>query len=171
MPIADGLQTQILTSEELNELLDHFDLTSSVTHLLRRAYSRGDDLFAEVMCSGDLTPRQMALLVASYQNPGATVVELGTAIAVDRNTVAEMIARLVETGLLRRERSARDRRAWSVYITNDGVDILREVLPRNDRLMETVLAPLPLEYRPLFVKCLRLMAGLDDSSASATSRY
>jgi hypothetical protein len=31
--------------------------------------------------------------------------------------------------------------------------------------METVLEPLPLEYRPLFVKCLRLMAGLDDGSS------
>lgn len=160
----------MLTSEELNELLDRFDLTSSVTHLLRRAHSRGDDLFAQMMCSGDLTPRQMALLVASYQNPGATLVELGAAIAVDRNTVAEMIARLADTGLLRRERSDRDRRAWSVYITDAGVDILREVLPRNERLMEMVLEPLPLEYRPLFVKCLRLMAGLDDGPDSAATR-
>ena len=160
----------MLTSKELNELLDRFDLTSSVTHLLRRAHSRGDDLFAQMMCSGDLTPRQMALLVASYQNPGATLVELGAAIAVDRNTVAEMIARLADTGLLRRERSDRDRRAWSVYITDAGVDILREVLPRNERLMEMVLEPLPLEYRPLFVKCLRLMAGLDDGPDSAATR-
>lgn len=168
MSITEAAQTKMLTSKELNELLDRFDLTTSVTHLLRRAHSRGDDLFAEMMCSGDLTPRQMALLVASYQNPGATLVELGAAIAVDRNTVAEMIARLVNTGLLRRERSDRDRRAWSVYITDAGVDILREVLPRNERLMETVLAPLPFEYRPLFVKCLRLMAGLDESSGFDT---
>lgn len=165
MSIADTVDSKALTSEELNELLDQFDLTASVTHLLRRAHSRGDDLFEEIMCSGDLTPRQMALLVASYQNPGATLVELGSAIAVDRNTVAEMIARLVDSGLLRRERSASDRRAWSVYITDAGVDILRVVLPRNERLMETVLEPLPLEYRPLFVKCLRLMAGLDDGSS------
>lgn len=166
MSITDTAQPKTLTSAELNELLDRFDLTASVTHLLRRAHSRGDDLFAEIMCSGDLTPRQMALLVASYQNPGATVVELGAAIAVDRNTVAEMISRMVDTGLLRRDRSDRDRRAWSIYITDAGVDILREVLPRNERLMETVLEPLPLEYRPLFVKCLRLMAGLDESPAT-----
>jgi DNA-binding MarR family transcriptional regulator len=168
LSIADTAEIKTLTSEELDELLDQFDLTASVTHLLRRAHSRGDDLFAEIMCSGDLTPRQMALLVASYQNRGATVVELGAAIAVDRNTVAEMISRLVDTGLLRRERSDRDRRAWSIYITGAGVDVLRRVLPHNDRLMETVLEPLPLEYRPLFVKCLRLMAGLEENPASHT---
>ena len=60
-----------------------------------------------------------------------------------------------------------DRRAWSIYITSTpAMDILRDVLPRNERLMETVIGPLPLEYRPLFVKCLRLMAGLDESPAS-----
>jgi DNA-binding MarR family transcriptional regulator len=165
--IADATQPAALTSAELDRLLDEFDLTVSVPHLLRRAHSRGDDLFAEVMCSGDLTPRQMALLIASYQNPGATVVELGSAIAVDRSTVAEMISRLIENGLLRRERSDRDRRAWSIYIESVGVEVLRAVLPRHELLMEAVLAPLPLEYRPMFVKCLRLMAGLEDSNAGS----
>ena len=120
MSITDTTEPNPPSSDELDALLDGFDLTKSVTHLLRRAHSRGDDLFADIMCSGDLTPRQMALLLASYQNPGATVVELGAATAVDRNTVAEMISRVVEGGLLRRERSARDRRAWSVYITFEG---------------------------------------------------
>lgn len=162
MSIAPESPPSPLSSLELQQLLEGFDLTSSVTHLLRRAYSRGDDLFAEIMCSDDLTPRQMALLVATYQHPGATVAELGAAIAVDRNTVAEMISRLVESGLLRRQPSDRDGRAWSIHITESGTSILREVLPRNEHLMQAVLEPLPDEYRLLFVKCLRLMAGLDE---------
>ncbi|MHB1570413.1 MAG: hypothetical protein ACYC0H_14585, partial [Solirubrobacteraceae bacterium] len=55
------------------DLLERFDLTNSVTHLLRRAHTRADALFDEVMCTGELTPRQTALLVASHQHPGATM--------------------------------------------------------------------------------------------------
>lgn len=153
-----------MRSAELERLLADFDLTRSVTHLLRRAHSRGDDLFAEIMCSGDLTPRQLALLLASYQHPGGTLAELGAAIAVDRSTVAEMVSRMVDGGLLERKASEHDGRAWSIHITEQGIKVLREVMPNNERLMEAVLAPLPYEYRPLFVKCLRLMVGVEQPS-------
>ncbi|MBS1879162.1 MAG: MarR family transcriptional regulator [Actinobacteria bacterium] len=117
-----------------------------------------------------LTPRQTALLVASYQVPGATIADLADRIDLDRNTTAEMTARLVERELLRREPSPSDRRAWSVFIAPAGEAILREVLPRNEELMQRLLEPLPPEYRPLFVKSLRLVAGLEPAEPGSAER-
>jgi DNA-binding MarR family transcriptional regulator len=163
-------QTRPATTTEQqgeDQLLEHFDLTSSVSHLLRRAHVRAEDLFDEVMRPPGLTSRQTALLVAAFQNPGATIAELAEAIDVDRNTAAEMISRLIKRGLLSKRRSDTDARAWSVLISPAAVEILRDVLPRNEELMRRILEPLPEEYRPLFVKSLRLMAGLEPSPGSA----
>lgn len=140
-------------------LLDSFDLEESIAFLLRRAHARAEALFDDIMKTGHVTPRQTALLLAGYQHPGSTVAELADLIAVDRNTAAEMVARLAARGLLRRERSATDRRAWAVFPTDAAVRLLSEVLPRNARLMQDILAPLPLELQPLFVKCLKLMVA------------
>lgn len=138
-----------------------FDLGESVAFLLRQAHFRAESMFEEIMGVSEYTPRQMSLLLASVQHPGASVADLAEVIALDRNTVAEMVPRLVDRGLLRRERSGSDGRAWSIFATGDAENILRHIIAQNDRLMEAIMAPLPIEYRPLFVRCLKLMTSAD----------
>jgi DNA-binding MarR family transcriptional regulator len=146
---------------DLAALMDGFDLTVTTSHLLRRAHFRAEALFQEIMQAGDITPRQMAALCAAYQRPGATVAELADSIAVDRNTLAAMLPRMIERGLIERRRSADDGRAWSIAITDAGRDLLRRVVPNNVELQAEILRPLPPEYQPLFIKCLRLMSSLE----------
>ena len=147
--------------DDLARLMEGLDLTRMASHMLRRAHARAEALFADIMQAGDLTPRQTAVLSATYQRPGTTVAELAEAIAVDRNTLAGMLPRLIERGLLERRRSPDDGRAWSIHLTAAGRALLARVLPNNERLQEEILRPLPPEYRPLFVKCLRLLAGVE----------
>ena len=63
------------------QALQAFDLTQVASHLLRRAHFRAEALFAQAFPDEDLTPRQKALLITVYQNPGAT-----------QNRIAELIA-------------------------------------------------------------------------------
>ncbi len=142
-------------------LADQFVLTDVVSHLLRRAHFRAEELFAEEFAADQLTPRQKALLVTVYQNPGANQNELAERIALDRNSLAEMLARMVALGYLARTRAAEDGRAKRVYITAKGVELLRRVMPRDARVEQRVIAPLPPEYRAQFVKCLKMMVGLE----------
>lgn len=148
--------------QERRRTLDDFELTSVVSHLLRRAHFRAEALFeTEIGQAFGITPRQKALLISAYQHPGATVNELAERIALDRVSAAEMLSRLVQRGLLRRDRSTRDGRAWAVSITDEGIALLEEVMPHDAEVEKAVLAPLPPEYRPLFVKCLRLMTSVE----------
>jgi hypothetical protein len=39
------------------------------------------------------------------------------------------------------------------------------VLPRDAEVEAQVLAPIPEELRPVFLRCLRLMAGLESPAA------
>jgi len=72
-----------------------------------------------------------------------------------------MIKRLTERGLLERRRSAHDARTNAVSATQDAVKLLADVLPSVRRVQEQILEPLPRELRPVFQRCLRILAGLD----------
>ena len=74
--------------------LRDFDLTQVASHLLRRAHFRAEALFAQAFPDEDLTPRQKALLITVHQHPGATQSRIAELIALDRNSFAEMIARM-----------------------------------------------------------------------------
>ncbi|MFD4837355.1 MarR family winged helix-turn-helix transcriptional regulator [Achromobacter sp. NPDC058515] len=141
--------------------LKEFDLTQVASHLLRRAHFRAEALFAQAFADEDLTPRQKALLVTVYQNPGATQNRIADLIALDRNSFAEMIARMTKKGYVRRTRAAGDARAYALEITDEGVALLARILPHDADVEAQVLAPIPPELRPVFLKCLRLMAGLE----------
>lgn len=141
--------------------LQEFDLTQVASHLLRRAHFRAEALFAQAFPDEDLTPRQKALLVTVYQNPGATQNRIAELIALDRNSFAEMIARMTKKGYVRRTRSAEDGRAYALEISPQGEALLARILPRDAEVEAQVLAPIPEELRPVFLRCLRLMAGLE----------
>ncbi|VCU71158.1 HTH-type transcriptional repressor NicR [Pigmentiphaga humi] len=142
------------------EAVRDFELTDVVSHLLRRAHFRAEGLFMQAFHDEDLTPRQKALLITVCKHPGATQNQLAEDIALDRNSLADMIGRLVRKGYLKRRRAPADKRAYSVTITPAGVDVLERVLPRDKEVEDAIIGILPPEYRALFVKCLKLMAGV-----------
>ena len=88
-------------------------------------------MFAQAFPDEDLTPRQKALLITVHQHPGATQSRIAELIALDRNSFAEMIARMTAKGYVRRTRSAEDARAYALEITEAGLDLLMRVLPRD----------------------------------------
>ncbi|MCW5624519.1 MAG: winged helix-turn-helix transcriptional regulator [Burkholderiales bacterium] len=141
-------------------LIDQFVLTDVVSHLIRRAHFRAEELFTSEFGKDGLTPRQKALLIIVYQNPGANQNELSERIALDRNSFAEMLNRMITAGYVERRRAKDDARAYEITITPKGIDVLLEILPRDAEVEARVMAPLPEEYRALFIKCLKIMVGL-----------
>lgn len=138
-----------------------FDLTMNLSHLLRRAHFQAEAIFDEHLRQFNTTPRQKALLIASFQNPGATINDLSDGIALDRNSTKEMLNRLVERGLLLKQHSKTDRRAWEVDITDAGIDLLCRILPGDQDVERTILGRLPEEHHLIFRKCLRILGGAE----------
>ena len=138
-------------------------LADVVSHLLRRAHFRAEALFDAELGQWGLTPRQKALLVMAHQHPGETQNQLAERVALDRASFAEMLRRMTARGLLKRVSAKGDRRAYAIFITPKGEALMRSIMPLDHLVEERVIAPLPPEYRPLFLKCLRLMIGIDAS--------
>lgn len=144
-------------SEGTRRLLDDFRLEEICTHLLRRAHFAAEEMFAQEFAEESITPRQKAALVVLYQNPGISQHALADKLFMDRNTVAEMVKRMTATGLMSRRSSPSDQRAYELFLAADGAALLDRVMPRDVMLERKVLERLPAEYRPLFIKCIRLI--------------
>lgn len=147
-------------------MLHGFDLSANVSHLLRRAHFRAEEIYSSQVGHDGLTPRQKALLIASYRLPGLYQSELAKQIAIDRNSLAEMLARLVKSGFLRRRKAAEDGRAHQIFITRRGIAALKKVMPIDWIVEDAVIAPLSPELRPAFIKALHQMLDIEPSRTS-----
>ena len=106
----------------------------------------------------ELTKQQFTLLCALEQNDGASQTALVEITGIDRSTLAEMVRRMLEKGLLSRERTEEDQRANAVAISPSGRKALRGARNAADRAERALLEALPQPERQKFVKALSQIA-------------
>ena len=140
--------------------LEKFRLENVISHLLRRAHFAAEDAFAREFVAEAITPRQKAALIAVYQQPGVNQNALAALLVMDRNTIAEMASRLAKRGLLKRLPAAGDRRAYQLFLTAKGIALLGDVILRDGEVERQIIETIPEKDRPVFVRCLRLLAQL-----------
>src|SRR5581483_6633529 len=105
-------------------------LDRSPSHLLHRALQKALDIYAEEFGDGAITQRQFAVLAAAEAREGATQADLVRITGIDRSTLADMAKRMIDKGLLERERSSLDARANAVRLTDAGRGALNDAQPR-----------------------------------------
>ncbi len=137
-----------------------FDLLMSPGHLLRRNHQRSYEIFTQFVGSG-VTRQQIALLISARQCPGASQNDLVARTGFDKSTLKEMLGRMVSKGWIERERDPVDSRAWRINITDAGDRLLGETIAKVRAAQSEILAPLPPDLRPIFLRCLRIMIGLE----------
>ncbi|MCX8499157.1 MAG: MarR family winged helix-turn-helix transcriptional regulator [Caulobacteraceae bacterium] len=131
------------------------DLNRSPSHLLHRVLQMALDLFVEEAGPGAVTQRQFAVLAAVAADEGPTQSRLVKATGIDRSTLADMVARMIDKGLLTRERSVKDARANSVGLTDLGRHTLSDMTPKVAAADSRLLAHLSAGKRDGFIKLLR----------------
>ncbi len=130
-------------------------------HLLRRAHQYSYEVFTRFVGADGPTRQQFALLLSILQRPATSQSRLSEITGIDRNTIAEMLVRLVEKGLVKRRRSALDSRAYELTVTAAGVRLLERITPLVSAAQAEMLATLPEALRPTFLMCLRQLIGVE----------
>lgn len=97
-----------------------YDIENSIGFLLSKGYQRSWAILKEEIEQYDLTPPQFALLAFLWQQDGLTQVELSEKGQIDRSTVGGLIDRLERNCLLERRQHPQDRRAYKIYLTEQG---------------------------------------------------
>ena len=155
-----------MTEAERNGL--QVDLERSATHLLHRALQHALDIYVAATGSGGPTQRQFAVLAAVAQDEGLTQTDLVRATGIDRSTLAELVARMIDKGLLARKRSSSDARANTVRLTRKGRSQLAAAAPKVAAADEEILNLLPIRGRTSFLAMLlKLSQAVEREEAEA----
>jgi DNA-binding MarR family transcriptional regulator len=136
-----------------------FELAETPSHLMRRCHQFYGDLYAREAGARDLTKQQFTVLCALEHHDGVSQTALVETTGIDRSTLAEMVRRMLERGLLLRERTEEDQRANAVAITAAGRKALRAARIAADRAEKALLDALPPAERVRFVKSLAAIAA------------
>jgi DNA-binding MarR family transcriptional regulator len=131
-------------------------LLDSPSHLLHRASQCAGDVFGNEMDRSkfDVTPRQLAVLIAIEANPNGSQTTLVEATGVDRSTLADIMRRIVKKGWAQRRRTKADARAYSVNLTASGKQVLERGAPALSTIDKRMLEPLSATDRKAFIKSL-----------------
>ncbi|WP_299233299.1 MarR family transcriptional regulator [uncultured Halomonas sp.] len=127
-------------------------------NLLRRCHQISVAIFLRKCEAHDLTQLQYILLCALEEKGPVDQITLGGHTALDRNTVAVVVRKLEERGLVTRQRNPADRRAMLVTLTEDGVRLRHAAAPAVDEVQEAILAPLESDEREILCRLLRRLA-------------
>jgi len=137
-------------------------LWSRPGYLIRRVHQNHTALFAEECRAFGITPVQYGVLTALLHRPNIDQATLGIDVGIDRTNAADVLERLAERGLVKRTKSARDRRMMLASLTRDGKALTHEMHAAMQRAQERLLEALSAAERKIFV---RLLARLVDSPA------
>jgi DNA-binding MarR family transcriptional regulator len=152
-----------MTSKGQRKMNGGFELAEAPSYLMRRCQQFYSDLYARETGARDLTKQQFMVLAALEHNDGVSQTALVEITGIDRSTLAEMVRRMLERGLLSRERTEEDARANAVAITQAGRKALRNARIAADRAEKAFLDALPAAERPRFVKLLATIASAGEA--------
>jgi DNA-binding MarR family transcriptional regulator len=146
------------TAEEIARTLK---LDKGLGFLVRLLDTRVNLLYEQLSAQSDITPRQFGVLLTLHQQGTLTLTELAGHIRVDRSTLGEMINRMAERSLITKRNNDNDRRSAEVLLAPAGKAVLLEIVIGVARLQAVLLAPLPVEDRAHFMRCMKLIAEPD----------
>lgn len=142
------------------------DLRSQPGHYARRMQQLAVALFVQEVGDIGLTPVQYSALHAVCEQPGIDQKTLASSIGYDASTIAGVLDRLENRGLLARSVSPTDRRARLLTPTQAGLDTLTAVVPRMLKAQQRLLEPLaPAERREF----MRMMSVVVEANADLSN--
>jgi MarR family transcriptional regulator, temperature-dependent positive regulator of motility len=129
------------------------DLSRHPGHLIRRAQQVLNLVWSEEVSKTTTSP-QFAVLNALLLEPNIDQRTLGDRVALDRSTVAEIVARLTARRLVRWNRNAKDGRRKTIQLTRTGERTLQELIPRTHRMTHRLVSALQPEEQAELTRLL-----------------
>jgi DNA-binding MarR family transcriptional regulator len=142
------------------QAIDYDELPNYVGYLLRRAQATIFREFERSLGDIGLTPGAFGLLMLIRANPGITQMDLANAFGIDKSTLTPVLNRLEQSGLVRREQLAHDRRYNALFFVEEREEFFCRARDRVRAFEQSVADRLSLdEQRDL----VRLIGKLQSS--------
>ncbi len=98
--------------------------------------------FHRAVAALDLRPAQYSVLIVLRENPGVRASQVAEALGIKRTNFVPLLDGLERRGLTTRERLARDRRAFALFLTEAGMALLgraEEAVDAHERNLAALL--------------------------------
>jgi len=146
------------------------DLYSMPGHLIRRCQQIAVSVFLDECGGFDITPIQYAVLSALEEGDGVDQITLAGLVALDRSTIANVVARLEGRDLVARATRPGDRRSKRVVLTAGGRTLLGDVESAVRSAQARMLAPLAPDEQAQFLGYLARLADVHNDLSRAPLR-
>jgi len=121
--------------------------------------------FAERLAPLDLHPRHFGMLSQLAVNEGQSQQALSRALGIHRSALVALVDDLEHRGLAERRRDPVDRRAYALYLTPQGRELLAELERTADDDEAELLTALDASERSQLISLLQRVADSQDLTA------
>jgi DNA-binding MarR family transcriptional regulator len=130
-----------------------YRLDDQFGYILRQVTQRHTAIFAETIPEG-VTTTQFAALVRLYEMESCSQNRLGRLTSMDAATIKGVIARLAKRGLARTWTDPEDSRRLLVGLTDAGIALTEQAIPKAFDITDKTLEPLNERERRQLVELL-----------------
>jgi DNA-binding MarR family transcriptional regulator len=130
-------------------------LRNEAFHLLRQLFQQHTSQWQQAL--PELTKPQYAVMRSIAENPGIEQVALTEVAVSTKATLAEMLSRMENRGLVRRENDPADKRRRFIYLTPEGERLLASSIPVGNDVDQAFLGRLSAEEQTAFSALIRKM--------------
>jgi DNA-binding MarR family transcriptional regulator len=127
---------------------------TDIVDIITRTIARMQGAALEAGEFADLSMRQITCLELIAQLEVPTATDLARALQVTKPTVSALLARLMQNGYVRKERSRTDARSWYVHLTERGEAVMAAHRSVHERIAAQLVRNLDETERALLAALL-----------------
>src|SRR3954453_7062647 len=106
------------------------------------------------MIKNKMSITEFSVLEVLYLKGKQTIQQIGHSILISSGSMTYIIDKLEEKGLLNRNTCPDDRRAIHVTLTDRGIDLMNEIMPKHEELIDYMFGSLNHDEAETIVKLL-----------------
>lgn len=141
---------------------EHYDFSTQVGHLLRRAYQRHTALFQQIIPNDQLTAAQFVALCAIRDSDGCSLGHIVKRTAIDQATIRGIIDRLRLRKLVNTQQDEQDKRRVQIHLTKEGAALVQDMVPYAFEVSEMTFDDLNPAERTAMLYLLTKMCHADE---------
>jgi DNA-binding MarR family transcriptional regulator len=116
-----------------------YQVTDQVGHLIRKVHQRHTAIFQQLSCDKQLTPIQFATLCTVIDQGPSSLTDIVKATAIDQATIRGVVNRLKARHLIELVSDKDDQRKVIVCLTQEGREVVAEMIPCAKDITEQTL--------------------------------
>lgn len=114
----------------------NFKLDDSLGFILNKVNTKLKNELLQQLKENDLTPEQWAILNCLWEKEGITPKELSDLTFKDKPNTNRILEKLIIKGLVVRKSHPVDKRAFQIFLTDDGWALREQLIPKVKKLLD-----------------------------------